>query len=92
MNINNNLNFYNNKINKNFNNDLINKLKEIKIKDEIYKNNEDVNIDLLKNISSNIDIKEQKLNKIYQEYYNNKNFSINTLKEKAYKDIKIIMK
>ena len=76
MNINNNLNFYINKINKNFNNDLINKLKEIKIKDEIYKNNEDVNIDLLKNISSNIDIKEQKLNKIYQEYNKNKNNSI----------------
>jgi len=88
MNINNNLNFYNNKINKNFNNDLINKLKEIKIKDEIYKNNEDVNIDLLKNISSNIDIKEQKLNKIYQEYYNNKNNSISSLKEKGIQSYK----
>ena len=98
MNINNNLNFYNNKINKNFNNDLINKLKEIKIKDEIYKNNEDVNIDLLKNISSNIDIKEQKLNKIYQDYYNNKNNSISSLKEKGiqsyknYNEIKKVLK
>jgi hypothetical protein len=82
------LNFYNNKINKNFNNDLINKLKEIKIKDEIYKNNEDVNIDLLKNISSNIDIKEQKLNKIYQDYYNNKNNSISLLKEKGIQSYK----
>ena len=98
MNINNNLNFYNNKINKNFNNDLINKLKEIKIKDEIYKNNEDVNIDLLKNISSNIDIKEQKLNKIYHDYYNNKNNSISSLKEKGiqsyknYNEIKKVLK
>ena len=88
ININNNLNFYNNKINKNFNNDIINKLKEIKIKEKIYKNNKDINIDTLKNISTNIDIKEHKLNKIYQEYYNSKNNYINFLKEKGIQSYK----
>jgi len=44
-------------------------------------NNENVNNNLLKKISSNIDIKEQKLNKIYQDYYNKKNNSFNLLKE-----------
>lgn len=84
-NINNNLNFFNNKINKNFNNDLINKLKGIKIKDQLFqnKNLKDINTDFLKNISSNIDIKEQELNKIYQNYYNAKNKEIELLKEKG---------
>ena len=97
-NINTNLNFYNNKINKYFNNELINKLKDIKIKDEIYKNNKDINIDTMKNISSNIDIKEQQLNKAYQDYYNYKNELINTLKEKGiqsyknYNEVKKVLK
>ena len=84
-NINNNLNFFNNKINKNFNNDLINKLKGIKIKDQLFqnKNLKDINTDFLKNISSNIDIKKQELNKIYQNYYNAKNKEIELLKEKG---------
>ena len=97
-NINNNLNFYNSKINKYFNNDLINKLKDIKIKDQFYKNDKDLNIDTLKNISSNIEIKEQKLNKAYQDYYNYKCESINALKEKGiqsykkYNELKKILK
>jgi hypothetical protein len=97
-NISNNLNFYNNKINKYFNNEFINKLKDIKIKDVICKDNKDINIDTLKNISLNVDIKEQKLNKAYQDYYNYKNDLINTLKEKGiqayknYNEIKKVLK
>ena len=98
-NINYNLQFYNTKINKYFNNELINKLKVIKIKDQIYKNtNKEINIDLLKNISSNIESKEQKLNKIYQEYYINKNKEIELLKEKGiefykkYNEVKKVLK
>ena len=99
-NIINNIHFYNSKINKYFNNELINKLKGISIKDQIYKNktNKEINIDLLKNISSNIDIKEQQLNEIYQDYYNDKNNEINILKEKGiqsyknYNEIKKMLK
>lgn len=87
---NSNLNFYNTKINKYFNNELINKLKVIKIKDELYKNNKNKNIntELLKTISTNIDIKEQELNKIYQNYYQEKNKEIEILKEKGIQNYK----
>ena len=100
-NINYNLQFYNTKINKYFNNEFINYLKCIKIKDQLYKNNttnKEINIDLLKNISLNIENKEQKLNKIYQEYYNNKNKEIEKLKEKGnqyyknYNQVKKVLK
>ena len=100
-NINYNLQFYNTKINKYFNNEFINYLKGIKIKDQLYKNNttnKEINIDLLKNISLNIENKEQKLNKIYQEYYNNKNKEIEKLKEKGnqyyknYNQVKKVLK
>ena len=89
-NISNNLNFYNIKKNKYFNNDLINKLKVIKIKDGLYKNNnnKDINTDLIKTISTNIDIKEQELNKIYQKYYMEKNKQIDILKEKGIQSYK----
>ena len=89
-NISNNLNFYNIKINKYFNNDLINKLKVIKIKDRLYKtnNNKDINTDLIKTISSNIDIKEQELNKIYQKYFMEKNKQIDILKGKGIQNYK----
>ena len=86
----NNKHFYDNTTNKNFNNDLINKLKGIKIKDQIYKNEniKEINSDLLKNISLNIDRGEQELNKIYQDYYNEKNNEIEILKEKGIQSYK----
>ena len=89
-NIQDNIRFYDNKINKNFNNDLINKLKGINIKDQIYKNGniKEINSDLLKNISLNIDRREQELNKIYQDYYNEKNNEIEILKEKGIQSYK----
>ena len=51
-------------------------------------NNKDINTDLIKAISTNIDIKKQELKKRYQKYYKEKNKQIVILKEKGIQSYK----
>ena len=51
-------------------------------------NNKDINTDLIKAISTNIDIKEQELSKRCQKYYKEKNKQIEILKEKGIQSYK----